>query len=146
MMYVPQDKKHEFKKLFKKVENADGDQERIKLALEDILNLSKSYVDQGRINEMDLVSIENNVCKILDYYSIQSKFCQAGDEKQAENVQNIEGEKKEGGMFGTILRIIMWVLGILLFAFVVLVIVFAVKAKKQQKQEKSNNGQTDTVK
>ncbi len=115
-------------------------QDKRKQVLQDIINMIKKNLapewQEIKTNQVDSLDMKTiilpNMCKILAFYSIVSDACPNNDVKILENADSIQADNASSMSWWKILLI---VLGVLVWAFIILVVVFAIRARMNQEEE-----------
>ena len=130
---MPTNRRAEIEDLFSEIENAAGDNAKIKTNLTKIPDIWNEEVKKWTLTEADRDNITKEVCKIVNYYNISWTSC-----KSTTWETTWTGTTTENNTTGwwtvakTILKrvlIIVWIVGVV---FVALVVIFAIKAKKKE--------------
>lgn len=131
---MPATRRAEVEDLFSEIENAAGDNGKIKTNLLKIPDIWYEEVKKWTLTDVDMDNITKEVCKIVAYYNISWTSCKSPDWAAIWN----PGSTTTGDTTGwwtvakTILKrvlIVVWIIGAV---FVWLVVVFAIKAKKKE--------------
>lgn len=124
----------EVEQLFINIESADGDKGVIRDTLDQILVAAQTAYENKEIDADDLSQIQQQRCDIINYYDIEGTSCINPDLSLAPSTPTVQ---TTAGGLSSVVKIILWIVGILGGGFVVLVIIFAVKARMQSKQEET---------
>ena len=125
LTFIPDAVRDSVKELFTKIEWAGGKQEDIKGYLNQILDIAKDQKQKWNMDDTDFNVVLNDLCSIMDYYGIQSETCN----------KDITASQPKTSVFGTIVKIVLYVVWFMVLAFIIIIVVFAIKAKKQQQQD-----------
>lgn len=82
--------------------------------------------------------VRPNLCKIANEYSIRTELCNDynKDNPELKAIPTDKLEKgKSPGSFPTWLKVLLWIVGIVVFVFIGLIVAFAIKAKMREKRE-----------
>lgn len=95
------------------------------------------------IDAEDLSQVQQQRCQIVIYYDIDGTNCATVDEQQTPAEDS--NSSTSNGSWGTVLSIVLWIVGILGGGFVILVIIFALKARMQKKNEEEAAATTNAT-
>ena len=131
---MPISRRAEIEDLFSEIENAAGDNAKIKTNLTKIPDIWNEEVKKWTLTEADMDNITKEVCKIVQYYNISWTSCKNVDWEIVWITWDKTGSEGEGWwtIAKTILKrvlVIVWIIGSI---FIVLVVIFAIKAKKKE--------------
>lgn len=131
--FIPQTIKEQVEQIFSKIEESIWNKEQIKSYLNEVYKLVQDQVWFWEIDENDMNEVKLNICKILNYYEIESKTCWT---EQKEEIK----EENKSTIFWTIFKIFWIIFLILVVVIVVIIVIFAIKARnKQQNVEKKTS-------
>ncbi len=91
------------------IESADGDKGVIRDDLDKIMSEAQAAFDNNEIDAEDFSQIQQERCRIINYYSIDGTTCASEDTTTPEPVATAT----ESSGWGTVLTIIIWIVGIL---------------------------------
>lgn len=132
---LPGERRLNVENIFIGIESADGDKGVIRDDLDKIMTEAQAAFDNSEIDAEDFSQIQQERCRIIDYYSIEGTTCASEDTTTPAPV--VTATQSSG--WGTVLSVILWIVGILGGGFVILVIIFALKARMQKKEEEAAN-------
>jgi len=119
-------------------------QDKRKEILQNIVNTISANVAtkwtamEWQIDKIDMDTIiMPNICVIMQFYSIPSTLCNSDNTKAVPEGIAVESGQKSSSL----LKIILIVLGILVWVFLILVVIFAVRARMGQEKEEEIGGE-----
>lgn len=133
---MPTSRRAEVEDLFLEIENAAGDNEKIKTNLLKIPDIWNEEVKKWALTEADMDYITKEVCKIVAYYNISWTSCKNQDWETIWDTKNEPWiDTAWTSIAKTILKRVLVVVWIIWSIFIALVIVFAIKAKNKEKAQ-----------
>ncbi len=134
LVWLNETSQDEVKALFDKFEAANGNQDEMKVALDEIFKVASRERDAGNIDIVDFNYIKNSLCDIVVYYELPSKTC--GTEENPDVIDDQDGGNGASkGVLGKVIKVVLIIVGILASVFIVLVVLFAIKARRQKQAD-----------
>lgn len=99
---------------------------------------SDQNIGENEIAKDDYQNIvKNNICKIANEYNILTQICNDFNKNNPEfkTVPEIKSSEKTWSSFPKRLKVLLWIVGIIVFAFIALIVGFAIKAKMRERRE-----------
>lgn len=109
---LPGTKRLDAENVFVSIESADGDKGTVRDALDKISSIAQSAYDSKEIDSADLSQIQQEKCRIVNYYEIEGTTC-VSVQTETPAAQTPAVVTQSSGGWGSVLTIVLWIVGIL---------------------------------